>query len=79
MQIWEQFLSRLEKEWGDETVDRWLRPIKVVRFDAANLYLEAESSFQISWYEEHVRPRLYKEPLINNNGRPIRIHLTSSA
>ena len=78
MQIWEQFLSRLEKEWGDETVDRWLRPIKIVRFDAANLYLEAENSFQISWYEEHVRPRLYKEPLINNNGRPIRIHIAAS-
>jgi len=79
MQIWDQFLSRLEQEWGHETVNRWLRSLKVLSFDAANLYLEAQDSFQISWFEEHVRLRIEKEPLTSNNGRPIRIHLSSPA
>lgn len=79
MQIWDQFLSRLEKKWGHETVNRWLRSLKVARFDAANLYLEAQDSFQISWFEEHVRSLIEKEPLANNNGRCIRIHLSLPA
>lgn len=78
MQIWEQFLSELEREWGAETVNRWLRPLKIVKFDAGNLYLEATDSFQVAWYDEHVRPRLYKRPLINNNGRAIRIHFSTA-
>ena len=76
MQIWEQFLSQLKKEWGAETIHRWLGPLKMIRFDAANIFLEAENSFQISWFEEHCRKRLEKNPLINNNGRLIQVHLS---
>ena len=75
MQMWDQFLSQLDKELGIDTVDRWVRPLKLIRFDAANVYLEANDSFQISWFEEHVRP--FCQKLVNNNGRPIRINLTS--
>src|SRR5579871_6001301 len=75
MQIWDQFLSQLEIELGRDTVERWVRPLKLIRFDAANIYLEAEDSFQISWFEEHVRPHC--KIIVNNNGRPIRINLSS--
>ena len=51
MFLWDQFLAQLERELGRETVAKWLRPLKVIRFDAANLYLEAQDSFQISWFE----------------------------
>lgn len=73
MQEWDQLLAELEKEIGKEAVIKWLLPLKKVRFDAANLYLEAPDSFVANWFEEHIRP---KARLVNNNSRPVRIHLS---
>lgn len=75
MQAWENFLETLRNQIGDETLSTWLRPLRVVHFDACNLYLEAQNSFQIEWFEEHIRPKAKKE-FVNNNFRPIKIHLT---
>lgn len=71
---WDKFLDKQEKELGSEIVDKWLRSLKVVHFDAANLYLQANDSFQISWFEEHMRPKI--STLLNNNYRPIKVHLS---
>ncbi|MDP1608924.1 MAG: DnaA/Hda family protein [Chlamydiales bacterium] len=78
MLAWNEFLSQLERELGAHVVDEWLRPLRILQFDAANLYLEAEHSFQIHWFEEHIRPRLKKE-FLNNNLRPITVHLKSAS
>ncbi len=75
MEAWARFLSEIEQELGPAIVSQWLRPIKVARFDAGNLYLEAADSFQADWFEEHIRPRM-KEKLFNNNQRPIKVHLS---
>jgi chromosomal replication initiator protein len=75
MQAWESFLKTLQEHFGDETFSKWLRPLKLVHFDAANLYLEAQNSFQIEWFEEHVRPKA-KEKLVGSSFRPIKIHIT---
>jgi chromosomal replication initiator protein len=77
MRAWEQFLSTLEEELGKGPVQEWLRPLKLVRFDAANIYLGPADSFQTSWFEEHVRPKL-KDRLCNNNGRTIEVHLLTT-
>jgi chromosomal replication initiator protein len=74
MRAWEEFLAKQEKELGKETVDKWLRPLKMVRFDACNLYLEASDSFKALWFEEHMRGRVQKG-LYNNNHKPIKIHI----
>jgi len=74
MEAWHQFLREVEKELGTDAVERWLMDLKISRFDAGNLYLEARDSFQVGWFEEHVRP-LLKRGLLNNNQRPIRIHI----
>ena len=71
MKAWENLLSSLELELGPDTVKEWLRPIKIARFDAANLYLEA-TPFQEAFFEEQVRPRI--KGFFNNNQRPIKIH-----
>jgi chromosomal replication initiator protein len=71
MEAWNRFLSEIEKELGVDAVRNWIP--KLVRFDAANVFLEAKDSFQASWFEEHVRPRL--KGLVNNNQRPIKVHL----
>lgn len=76
MESWQQFLIQIERELGSQVVDKWLRSLKIIRFDAANLYLEARDSFQMSWFEEHIRPRL---KLTNNNNRPIKVHLQQAA
>jgi len=72
MKEWQQFLTNLEPDLGATVVDRWLRTLRVVRFDAANLYLEAQDPLQVTWFEEHIRPRLKR--FINENHRPIRVH-----
>lgn len=77
MQAWESFLKTLQQQVGDETFSKWLAPLKLVHFDACNLYLEAQNSFQIEWFEEHIRAKAKKE-FRNNNSRPIKIHITSS-
>ncbi len=77
MQAWEQFLALQEQELGAETVNNWLRSLRIRDYDAANLYLEARDSFQVSWFEEHMRAKVLLE-LLNNNKRPIRVHLSIS-
>lgn len=73
MQEWETFLGQLEQKIGKESVHKWLRCLKVVDFDACNLYLEAENSFQISWFEEHIR-KIAERSFCNNNHHKIKIH-----
>ncbi len=75
MQAWEQFLQQQETELGAETVQKWLRSLKVQRFDACNLYLEAKDSFQALWFEEHIRGKAQAK-LVNGNNKRIKIHLT---
>lgn len=75
MQIWEQFLQLQEAELGTETVDKWLRSLKIQRFDACNLYLEAKDSFQVLWFEEHVRSKAQTK-LVNGNNTRIKVHLS---
>lgn len=74
MRAWEEYLKALENELGKETVDKWLRSLKVINFDAANLYLEAGDTFQAQWFEEYAKPAL---ALLfrNENNRPIKVHL----
>ncbi|MBS0656349.1 MAG: chromosomal replication initiator protein DnaA [Verrucomicrobia bacterium] len=71
---WEKFLETQEREFGKETIDRWLRSLQLQRFDAGNLYLEAKDSFQVLWFEEHIRHKLSQ--FRNRNQRPIKVHLS---
>ncbi len=75
MQAWEEFLKLQEKQLGGETVKKWLHPLKIVHFDACNLYLEAENSFQAVWFEEHMRPKVL-EGFYNNNNHHIKVHIS---
>jgi chromosomal replication initiator protein len=74
MIIWDTFLKEQSKEIGYEAVKKWLRPLKIVRFDACNLYLEAEDAFQIMWFKEHIEEKA-SHSLKNNNGKPIKVHI----
>lgn len=76
MQAWNDFLKMLEGQLGAETVHRWLHPLKILRFDACNLYLEATDSFHALWFEEHIREKA-TNLLVNNSGKAIKIHLTT--
>jgi chromosomal replication initiator protein len=77
MEPWESFLQLQEKSLGKEIVAKWLRSLKVVHFDACNLYLQAEDEFQLSWFEQHLR-HLVQAHLFNNNNHPIKVHLSLS-
>jgi len=78
MEAWESFINQQELELGSETVQKWLRTLKVIRFDACNIYLEAKDRFQALWFEEHIRPKILAQ-LFNNNNKKIRVHLTIAA
>lgn len=75
MKVWDEFLVLQEKELGKAAVQKWLRPLKILRFDACNLYLEAKDSFQVHWFEEHIRPLLLTRFLSKSNKR-IKVHLS---
>lgn len=75
MQAWDNFLKKIESEIGPETADKWLRTLRVVDFDACNLFLEATDAFQVMWFEEHIRKKTYKL-LFNNNNKKIKVHLS---
>jgi chromosomal replication initiator protein len=75
MQVWEQFLQHQESELGIETVQKWLRSLKIQKFDACNIYLEAKDSFQALWFEEHMRSKV-QVSLVNGNNKKIKVHLT---
>jgi chromosomal replication initiator protein len=74
MQAWESFVESLEIEMGSETIQKWLRSLKILRFDACNLYLEAKDTFQAMWFEEHIRQKVLAR-LFNNNHKRIKVHL----
>lgn len=75
MQAWNDFVKKQEALLGKEIASKWLCSLKVVHFDSGNLYLEAKDSFQVLWFEEHIRPKLGSE-LLNNNFRKIKVHLS---
>ncbi|CRX39252.1 chromosomal replication initiator protein DnaA [Estrella lausannensis] len=75
MKAWEQFIDLHEESLGKAATDKWLRSLKVLHFDAGNLFLEASDPFQIMWFEEHMRKKV-KEGLFNNNNREIKVHLS---
>lgn len=75
MNHWDKFLNDQEPLFGKATVENWLRSLRVIKFDACNLYLEADSDFQYDWFEEHFRETV-KRSFHNENHRPIEVHLT---
>ncbi len=75
MKLWEDFLQIQVKSLGSEAIDKWAKSLKVVFFDAGNLYLEAQDSFQVNWFEEHLRPQI-RQFFRNNNQRLIKVHLS---
>ncbi len=72
---WSAFLDEHQKTVGSDAIERWARTLKILHFDAGNLYLEAEDPFQLHWFEQYLRP-LIKKSFQTMNGRPIRVHLT---
>ncbi|HUD01424.1 MAG TPA: DnaA/Hda family protein [Rhabdochlamydiaceae bacterium] len=75
MRAWEEFLQAQVKELGSEAIEKWAKTLKVVFFDAGNLYLEAQDSFQVNWFEEHLRPKV-RQFFRNNNQRLIQVHVS---
>lgn len=75
MKAWNELLSVLDHELGSKTVNEWLRPLKVVKFDAGNLYLDTADSFQINWFKEYVTPYLSKH-FVTARGKIIKIHFS---
>lgn len=74
MHAWEKFVESQESELGVETVQKWLKTLKITRFDACNLYLEAKDAFQALWFEEHIRQKVQAK-LCNNNNKRIKVHI----
>jgi chromosomal replication initiator protein len=75
MKAWDDFLLFLDEKFGKSTIDKWVRSLKLLRFDACNLYLEGRDSFQVVWYQEHIAP-LAKKNLLDHNGNPLKVNLT---
>jgi len=75
MKAWDIFLKLLDRELGPCFVNKWIRTLRILKFDARNLYLDVADSFQLYYFNEYVAPKLSKH-LIAGSGKPINIHLT---
>ena len=49
MKAWYRLLKELEKTLGKYSAQKWLYSLKILKFDACNLYLEAENYFHSQW------------------------------
>jgi len=77
VEAWNQFLKRLERELGKDTVERWTATLRIKRAGYRRLTLEAKDSFQALWFEEHIRPKV--SACVDPMGAPIRITLQTSS
>jgi len=75
MNQWSNLLKQLAKELGPDAVDKWLRPLRVVKFDAGNIFLDAADSFQINWFKEYVS-HLLPHKFLMASGKPIKVHFS---
>jgi len=75
MKAWSNLLELLDHELGRSTVDKWIRTLKILKFDARNLHLDASDSFQINYFHEYVAPLLPKH-FLTGSGKPIKVHFT---
>ncbi len=76
MEAWERFIDFLETKYGKVTTDKWARTLKVLRFDACNIFIKSNDFFQTQWIHEYILP-LAKEHFLDSNGKFIRIHIDS--
>jgi len=75
MQQWNDFLRETERDFGKATTDTWLRSLSILTSDQNSITLEAADQFQALWFEEHIRPRLKKRPLLNE-GKKVKVTLS---
>lgn len=76
MEAWDRFLDFLETKYGKETTDKWARTLKVIRFDACNIFIKSNDFFQTQWINEYIFP-LASKHFIDSNGKSIRIRIES--
>ena len=74
MKTWTEFVNQQEKKLGEVTTNKWLRSLKIIKFDACNLYLQASNTFQLLWFQEHIE-HLLKTNFVNPSGKPIKVHI----
>jgi len=75
MKPWDALLAFLDHELGSSFVDKWIRTLKILKFDARNLYLDVTNPFQIHYFKQYVSPLLPKY-FLNGSGKPIKVHFT---
>lgn len=62
---WDLFLTELEDSYGKETIDRWARSLKV-NTSLSTIAISAKDSFQVLWFEEHLKNKFTAYLLENN-------------
>ena len=72
MKAWHQFLLDQEAKIGKESVEKWLKSLQILSYDARNLYLQADNPFQLSWIKQNYPTFSLK----NENGFPIKVYLS---
>ncbi len=58
MNEWYSFIQKESERLGVETVEKWVRTLKLVHFDARNIYLEARDLFQLNWIKQHLSSQI---------------------
>ncbi len=77
MREWQIFLKQQEETLGKKTFETWLKPLKVVDFDARNVYLETQDAFVVAWFDEQMRPKI--QEFCAKSGHKMKVHLKCHA
>lgn len=72
MQKWDAFIEHLRGVLGALSVDKWLKGVRVTKFDVHNIHLDVCDDFQIHWFREQIEP--LAKVHFTRDDRPIRIH-----
>lgn len=75
MRLWLDYIKHKESVLGSEIADKWLKTLRVIKFDARNLYLEAQDKFHANWVKEHIEQEL-KKTFVNEREVPVRVHFS---
>jgi chromosomal replication initiator protein len=72
VKVWDDFLHSLEAELGEATIKQWLRPLEIISPKPGEWHLLASDSFQVLWFEEHIRP-IVEARLRDREGQKIKL------
>jgi chromosomal replication initiator protein len=74
MRAWDAFMDLQKRQLGEDVLKKSLFSLRLINFDAGNLYLEVATPFEQTWFDQHLRTKA-SHFLAEAANRTVKIHL----